>query len=344
MHQPLRRRGLTLIELIVVLAILAVLLALLLPSVQRSREGARRTQCKNQLKQIGLALHNYHDTFVTTFPPGYVMSVDGVYHGWGWEVMIAPYLDASRFYSEVCGVFSNGLQSLPKSPDLSVVYASLRCPSDPGPAHVEHAIVCTSPVVDGMVTPGTFDWKNHFGRSNYFGNAGYLQHEFGGLKPNANGEPPATEPFVNAGSLGNSGSTFSLPHRYLDQKNFGGVFGQNSHIGLSDMKDGTANVFVVGERYTPAHSQVGSVGHGILIGVPDCTTAAGLAMAFADTSVKLNAGAGQRAETTGFGSLHSGGAHVLMGDGVVRFISNGIEIQLYRDLSTIDDGREVGDF
>ena len=63
-----RRQGFTLIELLVVIAIIAILIALLLPAVQKAREAARRSSCKNNLKQIGLALHNYHDTF-RTFPP-----------------------------------------------------------------------------------------------------------------------------------------------------------------------------------------------------------------------------------------------------------------------------------
>ena len=67
-------------------------------------------------------------------------------------------------------------------------------------------------------------------------------------------------------------------------------------------------------------------------------------MAFGDTSIKLNAGNRQQAETTGFGSSHGSGAHFLMGDGTVRFVSNSIDIQLYRDLSTIDDGRKVSEF
>ena len=82
----------------------------------------------------------------------------------------------------------------------------------------------------------------------------------------------------------------------------------------------------------------------IMLGVPDCTTAAGLAATLGDTSVKLNSGVSKRAETTGFGSAHAGGAHFLFADGSVRFLSDSIDIRTYRDLSTIDDGREIGNF
>ena len=90
-HSSKKRLGFTWVELIVVIAVIAVLVALFLPAVEQAREAARRTQCKNNLKQLGLALYNYHET-ARTFPPGLVMNTDGVYMGWGWGVQVLPYL------------------------------------------------------------------------------------------------------------------------------------------------------------------------------------------------------------------------------------------------------------
>src|SRR5215217_7921410 len=104
---PQLRRGFTLIELLVVIAIIAVLIALLLPAVQQAREAARRAQCVNNLKQMGLALHNYHGS-VDAFPPGYVSAVKNpgddypeLGPGWGWAAMLLGHLDQGPLFHAI---------------------------------------------------------------------------------------------------------------------------------------------------------------------------------------------------------------------------------------------------
>lgn len=334
-----RRCGFTRIELIVVIGVIALLVALVMPAIQQQREAARRTQCRNNLKQIGLAMHNYHDTF-GVFPPGYVINPEGPYLGAGWSFFLLPYYDAAPTYSAVYPQLTDGLQRNPRNEWYRRLYAALRCPSDNGQPLVAHVLISASDVVNGDVTPGALDVTNDFARSNYFANAGYLQASVGGIASDASGEPTSLNPHLNSGSLGHSGTTFSTGHRYCDPKNFCGMFGQNSSVKLHDIKDGTSNVLMVGERYTPRDEAAGAVGHGTWVGVTDCSSAAGLAMVLGDTAVKVNAGAHQQAQTTGFGSRHVGGAHFVMGDGAVRFIPDTTDIEAYRRLSTIDDGYE----
>ncbi len=105
MPRSFRRTGFTLIELLVVLAIIALLVALLLPAVQQAREAARRTQCKNHLKQLALALHSYHDTH-STLPPGYTYRADNSTSpahnaaGFGWGTMILPFVEQTVVYAQ----------------------------------------------------------------------------------------------------------------------------------------------------------------------------------------------------------------------------------------------------
>ena len=96
---PLRQRGFTLIELLVVIAIIAVLVALLLPAVQQAREAARRSQCKNNLKQLGLALHNYHETH-RCFPPGGIANGAGLYHT-SFLFHLLPFLEFGNVYNQI---------------------------------------------------------------------------------------------------------------------------------------------------------------------------------------------------------------------------------------------------
>lgn len=126
------QRAFTLIELLVVIAIIAVLIALLLPAVQAAREAARRTQCVNNLKQIGLAMHNYH-TFAETFPPGYVTRVDiktetELGPGWGWATMTLGMYEQSPLYNAIN--FSIPITDVGSRTVRSIKLAMFLCPSN----------------------------------------------------------------------------------------------------------------------------------------------------------------------------------------------------------------------
>lgn len=125
-------RGFTLIELLVVIAIIAILIALLLPAVQQAREAARRTQCKNNLKQLGLALHNYHDVNLC-FPPAMIVTPGETYH-WTWSVMVLPYIDQAPLFNRLDPGPTTALGALVANlPALQNAYPAFRCPSDTGP-------------------------------------------------------------------------------------------------------------------------------------------------------------------------------------------------------------------
>ena len=134
----MKRAAFTLIELLVVIAIIAVLIALLLPAVQQAREAARRTQCRNNLHQLALALHNYHDTH-STFPFGYIPRQSPTPTGSGatWGAMILPFVDEMAIYNSLN--FAVPLDDAATNANNTAVASSLAqfmCPSDPntGPA------------------------------------------------------------------------------------------------------------------------------------------------------------------------------------------------------------------
>ena len=132
MRTRIRRNAFTLIELLVVIAIIAVLVGLLLPAVQKVREAASRMSCQNNLKQIGLAMHNYHDAN-QKLPPGYVASgpyVNGTTDttpGWAWGAFILPYIEQANLYNQF--VFTQPVQNCPASQTLVKTFI---CPSDIG--------------------------------------------------------------------------------------------------------------------------------------------------------------------------------------------------------------------
>ena len=136
-----RTKGFTLIELLVVIAIIGVLVALLLPAVQAAREAARRAQCVNNLKQIGLALFNYESS-ISTFPPGYIDPQNNPINtpdldmgqGWGWAAMLLPFMEQQPLYSSIN--FSLGITTSNRRANSTAAVTSLavfQCPSDGNP-------------------------------------------------------------------------------------------------------------------------------------------------------------------------------------------------------------------
>ncbi len=318
-----RSRGFTLIELLVVIAIIAVLIALLLPAVQQAREAARRTQCRNNLKQIGLALHNYHDNY-SVFPPGNVLSTENPDPGWsvnlntansaagyGWGYFILPQLDQSNLYNQINSTnqeLEYLLENPPARPLVQTVVRAYRCPSDTAPdTNVNRRF---SNAAFGNTAAGT---------SNYVGVHGTRwSHSFDWF-------PGQLDPY--------------------------GMFWPCSKVRIADVTDGTTNTLFVGERNWDNNAAVwigtrnycgnGEVGLRQIVGITNW-------------KINLNGGNAPRA----FHSNHIGGTHFLMVDGSVRFVTENIELNnnlavpgdprsmigVYNRLGMRNDGNPIGDF
>jgi len=304
-----RARGFTLIELLVVIAIIAVLVALLLPAVQQAREAARRSSCKNNLKQIGLALHNYHDTH-GAFPPGWIgveqaapfrPDVEGP-SGMSWQVMILPFMDQAPLYNQLN--FSQPvIQTVPNQNNIlfQTTITGYRCPSDAGPERWD---------IEEEGSPGTV-LQTNLPNANYpgvFGTTEIHDCETVGLGNNCWGN---------------------------------GVFGHNTAYKMRDLIDGTSNTFLVGERASRLNVPAGEPAHlSTWVGViPEGEEA--FARILGGTDHPPNDPAGHLED---FSSFHEGGAQFLLGDGRVRFVSENIDEGLYESLATRQGGEVVGEF
>jgi len=135
MVRLLQRKGFTLVELLVVIAVIGILIALLLPAIQMAREAARRTQCANNLKQIGMGLQNYHDVN-KRFPPSYIRAN---YFGWG--SLILPYVEQQSLHSEIdfrrALVDTTAAGSMSNAEVTRTVLATYRCPSSGAPLRID---------------------------------------------------------------------------------------------------------------------------------------------------------------------------------------------------------------
>jgi len=324
-RQNRRFKGFTLIELLVVIAIIAVLIALLLPAVQQAREAARRTQCKNNLKQYGLGIYNYHDTY-GYFPPGH--SYWDAAPQLGWHVRILPFVDQAPLYNAVN--FNLGYAPNTALPDGSLVktkkVAMFQCPSDP------------SGKLTSMPNGGE-------AQASYGGSLGSQQtlSNNGSCQPYFTGGSSGFYNYENPGGQAGHGNT-------SDPTQISGIFSRfGMCIRIASVSDGTSNVIFVGEILSDCTDHNG--------GWWDRNQGAN---AHASTSVPLNdmttcpnsRKISNPACTTqsnwnyswGFRSAHTGGGQFLMGDGTVRFISENIDYMTYQKLGGRRDGQPVGEF
>jgi prepilin-type N-terminal cleavage/methylation domain-containing protein/prepilin-type processing-associated H-X9-DG protein len=328
-------RGFTLIELLVVIAIIAILIALLLPAVQQAREAARRTQCKNNLKQLGIALHNYHDTF-TVFP-GNICESPGSFRNASWLTLILPYVEQSVAYHQMIfnGTnFSN--QNAPPNLNWNVIQQlrvpGFNCPSSTLPT-VRSQTTNAATQALGAPTSITYQVADYSGI-----NGGYFL-------PGTTTVPP-----------GGYWTGYGWDHQIGVIVNFGPGVQVRS---IAKLTDGTSNTLAVGEHssYTIRDSDKakidarssnwagGAWGNG-----PGIRVSAGWSLNLTVPRYGINyngPGYGHEipyGQHTGIRSQHTGGAQVLLADGSVRFLSENLSFNTLMALSNGEDGTVLGEF
>jgi prepilin-type N-terminal cleavage/methylation domain-containing protein/prepilin-type processing-associated H-X9-DG protein len=323
-----RRGAFTLIELLVVIAVISVVIALLLPAVQQAREAARRTQCKNHLHQIILAVNNYEHTwkaypinrygevpFPTAFGGKYEDS-----RSWSWIASILAQMDQKPIYSD--GQIPHS--TLKDSPSIDEHVPGFYCPSDSlyrNPIQAE-----TSHYMRTGIRVGMTNYKGVMGSNWCWG------HWTTGSQSPTNGQP--RQPTGTAGC--------DDPW----EKGNGALFPMNwtKNIRMAHFRDGPTNTIVIGEQsyedagpgnnnfglgYAWAHSVEACASAGIPINARNPN---GTAYAKNDWQNK-----------NGFRSQHPGGAHFAFADGSVKFLSNHLALGIYRALATINGKEYVGE-
>jgi prepilin-type N-terminal cleavage/methylation domain-containing protein len=310
-----RSRGFTLIELLVVIAIIAILIALLLPAVQQARESARRTQCKNNLKQIGLAMHNYHDT-ASLFPPGVISRTSQPYNtnkvdnngtGWVRGAFLLPHTDPAALYNQLA---PNDRVVVTGTPLLlmQTVLPAYLCPSDANRKPTQND---AQAVNVGIPKVSVFLALNNY------------------IAIEAN-------------------------HMACTEGDSQGMFFINSNIRIKDVTDGTSNTWMVSERDTylwPARPGVSISRHmggtWAAVSTPNCFDPNydhNLALAYVQSTYGEINGSATRIDSRELASLHTGGVHVCTADGAVRFVSQNINLTTALNLCKRADGASVGEW
>ncbi len=372
------KKGFTLIELLVVIAIIAILIALLLPAVQQAREAARRSQCKNNLKQIGLSLMNYHDVH-KTLPPGVTVAdaAYGVSNYFGWTTHILPFFDQAPLFKKLNTKvsFTNATGTPNNAALCGTILTAARCPSDAGPDQDPAGSAITAG------TAGAFD----MGTANYVANYGVgmpdaranprdVQGVMGAntrvrirdCKDGMSNVILAAErrnpkicaewsvnggPANNAGELG--GCTFWAAGSGTGSVTTAAVQTPATVASYALYQIlGTTRSGQVADNVTSGTTKGTNALVGNLTGDANVTSVTAWTNAAAGT-IKINKTLGnantmsgdyQDATTVGFSSWHTGGMQAVLGDGTVRFLSENIDSTIYENLSRRSDGKTLGEF
>ena len=304
-QSPTVRPGFTLVELLVVLAIIGLLVALILPAVQQAREAARRVQCKSNLKQLGLALHNYHDVH-RIFPINYGSgNYDATNRGASWMQMILPYIEQQNLYGRIR--FGSAVEDPVNAEVAASPIPLFLCPSDSNEGRMDFRAN-----VGGIL-----------GLQNYKACAG-SNWNWGDFSP------------VTSKSGRNADNPDGLEHG-------NGLIcrGGNGHpvtTRLADVRDGSTTTFALGEA-VPEWCR-----HTWWYWFNATTATCAIPLNYKQEPDLQIVGEGDWWHNYSFLSRHEAGAHFAMVDGSVRFVSDSIDRNIYSALGTISGSEPVGEF
>ncbi len=309
------RKAFTLIELLVVIAIIAILVALLLPAVQQAREAARRSQCQSNMKQVGIAMHNYLDVH-STFPLNYDGTRNGAdrdSHAVSWLTLCLPYMDQTALYETLkfdCRISGTaGVDKCLDTPEDRIarrqIIPGLLCPSNPQPA-----IFSGAPWYDGGGWNGNS--RNIDGaRTDYVGNMGWVWTGWKDCGDTQRNGAPWVNPDLNFDSPGDN------------LLRVGGVFWWRGACKLNQIVDGTSNTLAVVENANWHFSKElpGEPNKQGLWFSPMGSITSITGPVNADPAEGPGGNGGDDGRCTNWSSNHVGGAHALMADGGVKFLS-----------------------